>query len=426
MSVKVEKLDGNMAKLTIECSAEEFEGALNKAYLKNKAKIQLPGFRKGKAPRYMIEQAYGEGVFYEDAANELIPDAYEAALKDDACKDLEIVSRPEVGLEQIGKGQAFIFTCEVALKPEVELGKYKAFRVAKKKAEVSDEELSKEFDRIREQYSRMINVEDRPVANGDIAVIDYEGFSDGVPFDGGKGEGHELVIGSHSFIDTFEEQLIGKNIGEETEVNVTFPKEYHEPKLAGKPATFKVKINAIKVKELPELDDEFAGEASDFETFEEYKADVVKKLSEKKQADLDNERRDTILKKAVENAKMDIPEAMIDEQARELVNNYAQRLQMQGLSIDMYMKYTGQTPESMKEQFKEEAKTRIQNSLVLEAIAKAENVEVTDDDMEKEFENMAKMYQMEADKVKELLGDEEKANIRKDLAAQKALELITK
>ncbi len=426
MSVKVEKLDGNMVKLTIECSAEDFEGALNTAYLKNRGKITLPGFRKGKAPRYMIEQQYGVGVFYEDAANELIPDAYEKALQDDACKDLEIVSRPEVGVEQIEKGKPFIFTCEMALKPEVELGKYKAFRIAKKKAEVSDEEVDAELNRIREQNSRTVTVEDRPVQANDIAVIDFEGFVDGVAFEGGKGENHELVIGSHSFIDTFEDQLIGKNIGEETEVNVTFPKEYQAENLAGKAAMFKVKINAIKVKELPELNDEFAEEVSDFENLADYKKDITEKLAEKKQADLDNTRKNEILKKAVENAKMDIPAAMIEDQAKELVNNYAQRLQMQGLSIDMYMKYTGQTLESMTEQFKDEAKNRIQNSLVLEAIAKEEKIEVSDEDMDQEFEKMAKMYQMTADKVKELLGDEEKKSIRKDLAAQKALDLITK
>ena len=425
MSVKVEKLEGNLAKLTIECSAEEFENALNKAYLKNKNQIQIPGFRKGKAPRAMIEKMYGAGVFYEDAANDLIPDAYEKALEDEACKELDIVAQPEINVEQIGKGEAFIFTAEVTLKPEVELGQYKGFEdIEKKTAEVTDEEVETELNRVREQNSRTVDVDDRPVQDGDIAVIDYEGFCDGEAFDGGKGENHELTIGSHSFIDTFEEQIIGHNIGDEFDVNVTFPEEYHAEELKGRPAVFKVKVNGIRYKELPELDDEFAGEVSDFETLDEYKEDLKKTIQTRKQSELDNERRDAILKKAVENAKFEIPEKMIDFQARQLVNDYAQRLQMQGLSMEMYMKYTGQTMASMTEQMKDQAKMRIENSLVLEAIAKAEGIEVTDEDIQKEIERMAETYQIEPEKMNEYLSDAEKDNIRRDLTVQKALDLI--
>jgi len=426
MSVKVEKLDGNMAKLTIESTVEEFELALEKAYQKNKNKIQLQGFRKGKAPRAMIEKVYGAGVFYEDAANEIIPTLYEKAMAEDECKELEVVARPEIDVLQIEKGKTFIFTAEVALKPVVELGKYKAFRVAKKKAEITAEDVDAELKRVQEQNARTITVEGRPVQDKDIAVIDYEGSVDGVPFEGGKADGHELTIGSHSFIDNFEEQLIGHNAGEDVLVKVKFPKEYHAENLAGKKAEFKVKIQAIKARELPELNDEFAEEVSDFDTIAAYKEDIEKKLAEKKQNELDNERKQSILKKAVENAKMEIPEAMITEQARQLVNDYAQRMQMQGISMDMYLKYTGQTIDGMTEQFKDEAKNRIENSLVLEAISKAENVEVTDEDVEAELQKMAEMYKMELSKVKELMGEYEIANLKKELAADKAFEIITK
>ena len=427
MSVKVERLDGNMAKITIESTVEEFEDALNKAFQKNKNRINVQGFRKGKAPRAMVEKIYGPGIFYEDAANELIPELYDKAMESDECKDLDIVSRPEIDVTQIEKGQTFIFTAEVALRPEVELGQYKGFEdIEKKTAEVTDEEVDQEIDRVRDQNSRTITVEDRPVQDGDIAVIDYEGFESGVAFEGGKGENHELTIGSHSFIPGFEEQLIGHSTGEEFDIDVTFPEQYHSEDLAGKPAVFKVKINSIKTKELPELNDEFAEEVSDFDTLAEYKEDTKKKLAERKQQGLDAEFKQAVLRKAVENAKMDIPQAMIDEQARSLVNDYAQRLQAQGLSMDMYLKYTGQKLEDLQTQFADEAKTRIENSLVLDAIAKAENVEVTEEDIEKEFENMASMYQMEIDKIKEIIGDAEKENMKKDLAAQKAYDLITK
>ncbi|MBP5223967.1 MAG: trigger factor [Lachnospiraceae bacterium] len=425
MSIKVEKTDGNMAKITIESTVEEFEAALQKAFQKNKNRINVQGFRKGKAPRAMIEKIYGPGIFYEDAANEIIPELYDKAMEDEACKALDIVSRPEIDVVQVEKGKPFVFTAEVALRPEVELGQYKGFEdIEKKTAEVTDEEVDQEVNRVREQNARTVTVEDRPVQDGDIAVIDYEGFESGVAFDGGKGENHELTIGSHSFIPGFEEQLIGRNAGEEFDIDVTFPEEYHAKELAGKPAVFKVKINAVKFRELPELNDEFAEEVSDFDTLAEYMEDTKKKLVERKQSGLDAEYRQAVLRKAVENAKMLIPQAMIDEQARTLVNDYAQRLQQQGLSLDMYFKYTGQTLEDLQAQFTYEAKTRIENSLVLDAIAKAENVEVTEEDFEKEYQNIADTYRMELDKVKEIVGEEGKENMRKDLAAQKAFELI--
>ena len=425
MSIKVEKTDGNMAKITIESTVEEFEAALQKAFQKNKNRINVQGFRKGKAPRAMIEKIYGPGIFYEDAANEIIPELYDKAMEDEACKALDIVSRPEIDVVQVEKGKPFVFTAEVALRPEVELGQYKGFEdIEKKTAEVTDEEVDQEVNRVREQNARTVTVEDRPVQDGDIAVIDYEGFESGVAFDGGKGENHELTIGSHSFIPGFEEQLIGRNAGEEFDIDVTFPEEYHAKELAGKPAVFKVKINAVKFRELPELNDEFAEEVSDFDTLAEYMEDTKKKLVERKQSGLDAEYRQAVLRKAVENAKMLIPQAMIDEQARTLVNDYAQRLQQQGLSLDMYFKYTGQTLEDLQAQFTDEAKTRIENSLVLDAIAKAENVEVTEEDFEKEYQNIADTYRMELDKVKEIVGEEGNENMRKDLAAQKAFELI--
>ena len=424
--MNIERLDHNMVKLTIEVSAEDFEKAMQQAYLKNRNRIQIQGFRKGKAPRIMIEKMYGPEVFYEDAANSLIPDAYEKALESEEGKALDVVSQPEIDVTQIEKGQPFIFTAEVAVRPEVTLGEYMNLGVEKKLAEVSDEEVDQELQKTREQNARTITVEDRPAAIGDIAVIDYEGFCEGVAFDGGKGENHELELGSHSFIDTFEDQIAGKNIGDEFDVNVTFPEEYHAENLAGKPAVFKVKLNGIKVKELPELDDEFAEEVSDFDTLDEYREDVKKKLAEKKQADLDNEYRDEVLKKAVENAEMDIPQAMINDQARQLVNEQAQRFQQMGLSMEDYMKYTGSTVEMLQEQMKDQAETRIKNSLVLAAIAKKENIEISDEDVKAEIENMAKMYQMDTEKMEEYLNDTDRDNIRKDLAIQKAVELISK
>ena len=425
MSLTVEKLEGNMAKLTIEATAEEFENALNRAYLKNKNQITLQGFRKGKAPRVMIERVYGEGVFYEDAANLLIPDAYAAALETEEGKELDIVSRPEIDLVQVKKGEPFIFTAEVALRPKATLGAYKDLGIEKKPAEVTEEDINAELDRVREQNSRMITVEDRPVQDKDIVTIDFEGFMDGTPFEGGKGEDYNLTIGSHSFIDTFEDQLIGKNTGDDCEVNVTFPENYQAAELAGKPALFKVKIKKIQEKELPELNDEFAEEVSEFDTLSEYKEDVRKKLADQKEEAAKGEYRTEVLKKIVENAEMVIPDPMIDYEAENMVNDYAQRLKMQGLSIDMYMQYTGQTMDQLKDQMKDQARTRIENSVVLEAIAEAENIEVSDEDIDAEIKKMAENYQMEEDKLKEMMSEREKDSMRTDLKLQKALDLIT-
>ena len=421
MSVQVEKLEKNMAKLTIEASAEEFEAAMQKAYLKNKNKINIQGFRKGKAPRIMIEKMYGPGVFYEDAANEIIPEAYSKAAEESG---LEIVSRPEIDVTQIEKGKSFIFTATVAVKPEVTLGEYKGLEYNAEPVEVTEEDLAAELKRVQEQNSRTVTVEDRAVENGDITTIDYEGFVDGTPFEGGKAENQELVIGSHSFIDTFEEQLVGKNIGEEVEVNVTFPEEYHAKELAGKPAVFKVKVNGIKVKELPELDDEFASDVSDFDTMDEYKEDVKKKLLEKKEKEAKTAKENALVEKAIENAQMEIPDAMIETQARQMVDDFAQRLQMQGLSMQQYMQYTGMDVPKMVEPMKPQAQKRIKTRLVLEKIAETESIEVTDEEINAEIEKMASAYKMEADKLKEYMGDAEKENMKKDLAVQKAVDLL--
>lgn len=421
MSFQVEDLGKNMVKLTIEATAEDFEKAIEKAYHKNKGKINVQGFRKGKAPRAIIEKMYGAGIFYEDAANEIIPDAYDAAVKESG---LDIVSRPSIDVTQVEKGKSFIFTAEVAVKPTVTLGQYKGVEVEKANTEVSEEELNAELDKAREQNSRTVTVEDRAVQSGDIATIDYEGFMDGTPFEGGKGENHELTIGSHSFIDTFEEQLIGKNIGEECEVNVTFPQEYHAPNLAGKPATFKVAVKGIKVKELPELDDDFAQDVSEYETLEEYKESVKKDIAEKKEKEARSAKEDAVIEKIVENAQMDIPQPMVETQKRQMVDEFAQRLRMQGLTLEQYMQFTGMTPEKFLETVEPQALKRIQSRLVLEEIVKAENITVSDEEMENEMKRMAENYSMELDKVKEMLGEEEKKLLMTDLQVQKAIDFV--
>ena len=421
MSYRVEDLGKNMVKLTIEADAAEFEEALQKAYLKNRNRISVQGFRKGKAPRSIIEKLYGAGIFYEDAANLIIPDAYEKAAQESG---LEIVSRPEIDVEQIEKGKPFIFTAEVAVKPEVTLGQYKEIEVEAKPVEVTAEELDAELGRVREQNSRMITVDDRAVEDGDITTIDYEGFADGVPFEGGKGENQTLVIGSHSFIDTFEEQLIGKKIGEEAEIHVTFPEDYHAKELAGKPAVFKVTVKEIKVKELPNLDDEFAQDVSEFNTLEEYKADLEKTIRERKEKDAKRAKEDAVVEKIIENAQMEIPQAMIDSQARQMADEFAQRLQMQGMQMDQYLRYTGLDADKFVETTKPQALKRIQTRLVLEAVVKAENIQVPDEELEKEFEEMAKAYQLETDKLKELIGEKEKEQMKMDLAVSKAVDLV--
>ena len=421
MSVQVEKLEKNMAKLTIEVSADELEKAIEKVYQKQKKNISIPGFRKGKVPRAMVEKMYGKEVFYEDAANELIPAAYEKAY--DECGE-NIVSTPKVDVVQIEAGKPFIFTAEVALKPEVTLGAYKGIEVDKVEVTVSDEEVNAEIDRERERNARSISVSDRAVQDKDQTVIDFEGFVDGVAFQGGKGENYPLTIGSGAFIPGFEEQLIGKNIGEECDVNVTFPEEYHAEDLAGKAAVFKVTVKEIKEKQLPGLDDEFAAEVSEFDTLAEYKEDVKKNLTEKREKDVKNAKEDAVVDAIIENATMDIPEAMIETQQRQMIQEFAQNIQMQGLSIDQYFQFTGLTPEAMMEQVKPQAEKRIKSRLVLEAVAKAENITVSDEDFDKEVEKMAEMYQMEAAKVKESIGEEGKKQMMEDLAVQKAAEFV--
>ena len=422
MSLQVEKLEKNMAKLTIEVSAEEFDAAIEKAYQKNKGKMNIQGFRKGKAPRQMIEKMYGVGVFYEDAANIIIPEAYSKEVAE--CKDIEIVSQPEIDVVQIEKGKSFIFTAVVATKPEVELGEYKGIQVEVSVPEIKDEDVEAELKKAQEEQARTVPVEDRPVADGDIATIDFEGFVDGVAFEGGKGTDYALTIGSHSFIDTFEEQLIGKNIGEEVEVNVTFPEEYHAEELKGKPALFKVTIKEIKVKELPELDDDFAQDVSDFDTLAEYKEDIKAKLVEKAEKVAKNEKEEKLIDAIIANSKMDIPEAMIETQQDQMVREFANRIASQGLSFDQYMQFTGMTMDAMKEQMKPQALKRIQVRLVLEAIAAKEAFEITEEDIEKELETMASMYQMDIAKLKEIVSDNEKEAMKKDIAVSKAAELI--
>ena len=423
MSVQVEKLEKSMAKLTITVEAAKFDAAVDSAYQKNKGKIALPGFRKGKAPRAMIEKMYGTGVFFEDAANELIPEAYETAAKE---SELEIVAQPEIEVTQMDKGTDFIFTATVAIKPEVTLGDYKGIEVEKKEAEVSEEEITAEIDKAREANSRLITIEDRATEDGDTVIIDFDGYVDGKQFEGGYAEDYTLVLGSHSFIDNFEDQLVGKNLGEDVEVNVTFPEEYHVDELKGKPALFKVKIKEIQKKELPELDDDFAQDVSDFDTLDEYKADVEKKILENKENQIKREQEDQIIEKIIENAQMEIPQQMIAAQTRQMTQEFAQRLQSQGLSLEQYMQFTGLTPQKMMEDLEPQALKRIQSRLVLDAVVAAENIEASDEEIDKELENMASMYQMEIDKLKELIGDDEKKQIGMDLAVQKAVEFVVK
>lgn len=421
MSVQVEKLEKNMAKLTIEVSAEELEKAVQAAYLKERGKISVPGFRKGKVPRNMIEKMYGAGIFYEDAANTLIQENYPAAV--DECGE-DIVSRPTIEVTQIESGKPFIFTAEVALRPEVKLGKYLGVQVTKIDTTVSDAEVEEALEKERNNNARTVSVTDRTVAMGDTAVIDFEGFVDGVAFEGGKGENHPLEIGSHSFIDTFEDQLVGKNVGDEVEVNVTFPEEYHAADLAGKPAVFKVKINEIKTKELPELDDEFAQDVSEFDTLAEYKEDLKKRLTEQKENEAKRTKEDEAIQKIIDKSSMEIPEAMLETQCENMVNDFAQRIAQSGLSMEQYMQFSGLTIEKLKEQVRPEAETRIKSSLVLEQIAKDENIEVTDAEIDAEVEKMAAAYGMEADKLKEYMGDAEKESMKRDLAVTKAVDLI--
>ena len=421
MSVQVENLEKNMVKLTIEVPAEELEKAIDAAYKKQKNQISIPGFRKGKVPRAMVEKMYGVEVFYEDAANTLMQQNYPSAVEESG---VDIVSRPSIDVVQIEKGKPFIYTAEVAVRPEVTLGKYMGVTVTKIDTSVSDDEVAEALEQQRNNNARTISVTDRPVAVGDTAVIDFEGFVDGVAFEGGKGENHPLEIGSHTFIDNFEDQLVGKNAGDEVEVNVTFPEQYQAADLAGKPATFKVKINEIKAKELPELDDEFAQDVSEFDTLAEYKESLKKNLEEKKENEAKRTKEDEAVQKIIDKTKMDIPEAMIDTQCETMIEEFAQRIAQSGLSMDQYLQFSGLTVDGLKEQVRPEALSRIQASLVLEQIAKDENIEVSDDDVNAEIEKMAASYGMEADKLKEYMGDAEKESMKKDLAINKAVELV--
>ena len=421
MSVTVEKLEKNMAKLTIEVSADELEKAIQAAYLKQKNRINIPGFRKGKAPRAMIEKMYGAGIFYEDAANALIPNAYSEALAE--CEET-IVSQPSIDVVQLEKGKPFIFTAEVALKPEVTLGEYKGLEVPKSELEVTEEEVAGELRKEQESNSRTIDVDDRAVADGDKVTLDFEGFVDGEAFDGGKGTDYPLTIGSGAFIPGFEEQLVGAEIGKETEVNVTFPENYQAENLAGKPAVFKCTVKKIEVKELPELDDEFAKDVSEFDTLEEYKADIKKNLEEKKADAAKRAKEDAAVDAAIEKASMEIPDAMIDTQVSNMIEDFARRIQSQGLTMEQYLQFTGMTPAALQEQMKPQALKRIQSRLVLEKIAEVENIQISDEKLDEEIAQMAEMYKMDVEKLKEVLGDAEKEQMKKDLAVQEAVTLI--
>lgn len=421
MSFTVETLENNTAKFTITVDAAKFEDAIKKAYEKKKGDFSVPGFRKGKVPQNMVEKMYGAGVFYEEAANICMPEAYDEAATESG---LEIVSRPEVDVTQIEKGKDFIFTATVALKPEVELGEYKGIEVETTPVEVTDEDIEAEINKVREQNSRIVPVEDRAIEDGDIANINFEGFIDGVAFDGGKGEDYALTIGSHSFIDTFEEQLIGKNVGDNVDVNVTFPEQYQAAELAGKPATFKVEILSIKKKELPEVDEDFVQDISEFDTVDEYKEDVKKTITERKENAAKVEKENKIIEKIIEDSKMEIPDAMVDEQARMMVNEMAQNMQAQGFTIQQYMQMTGLTAETMAEQMKPQALKRIQSRLVLEAIAAAEKIEISEENVDEQLQKMAENYQMEFETLKGYMGENEIKQMKSDLAVQKAVDLI--
>lgn len=422
MSVKVENLEKNMAKLTIEVAVEEVDKAIEAAYQKQKKSISMQGFRKGKVPRAMVEKMYGVEVFYEDAANILMQNAYPTAMDESG---LDIVSQPTVDVVQLEKGKTFIFTAEVAVKPEVELGTYKGVTVTKADTSVKAAEVNAEVEKEREANARTVSVTDRGVKKDDITIIDFEGFIDGTPFEGGKGENHELLIGSHSFIDTFEDQLVGKNVGDDVEVNVTFPEDYHAAELAGKPALFKVKIHEIKVKELPKLDDDFAQDISEFDTLKEYKADLKKKMVEEKERAAKRAQEDEAIQAIIDDSKMDIPEPMLQLQCQQMIDGMAQQMAQQGLSMDQYFQFTGTSMDQLMEQVKPEATNRIKASLVLEAIAAKEQFEISEEDVEAEITKMAEMYHMEVEKIKEIMGENEKESIKRDLSIQAAVNLIT-
>ena len=421
MSVQVENLEKNTAKLTIEVPAEKFEEAVQHSYNKNKGKFNIPGFRKGKAPFNMIKKMYGVGVFYEDAVDEVIDASYPDAAKESG---LEIVSRPSISIEEIEEGKAFVYTAVVAVKPEVTLGEYKGVEVQKTKSEVTEEDIETEIKRAREKNSRLITVEDRGIEDGDQVTIDCDGSVDGKRFEGGKAEDYPLTIGSHTFIDNFEEQLIGKTTGEECEVNVTFPAEYHVEELKNKPAVFKVKVKEIQRKELPEANDDFASEVSDFDTMEEYKKDLTEKLQAEKIEAAKTADEDKVVAKVIENATMEIPDQMVEEQVNGMVNDYARRLESQGISFKQYVEITGMTAEKIGEQMKPQAIKRIQTRLVLEAVVKAENIQADDAAVEEQFDKMAEDFKMDKEQIKGMFGEEQMAQLKEDLAVQKAIDFL--
>lgn len=421
MAVKTEQVEKNLVKITFEVSREKFEEGINESYKKNKSKFNIPGFRKGKVSKQIIEKYYTEAVFYDDAINYVLPDAYDAAVKE---AELDVVARPEIDVEEIKQGEPVVFTALVTTKPEVKLGKYTGIEVAKIENNVTDEDVDKDLEMARQRNARLVSIEDRAVENGDIAVIDFEGFCDGVAFDGGKGENYELEIGSGSFIPGFEEQIIGAKIGDDIEVNVTFPEEYHVDTLKGQPALFKVKVHAIKVRELPELDDDFASEVSEFETLAEYKESIKKRLTEQAENRAKQETENAIIDKACENAEVDIPKAMIEAQIDKMINDFAQRLSYQGMNLDMYLQYTGSTLESMRESFKEQAQKQCKVTLVIEAIIAKEGLEATEEEIEEKIVEMSKIYNMELDKLKGLLRPEEMDGISNEVKFSKAIDMM--
>lgn len=422
MAVKCEEVEKNLSKLTFEVSAEDFEKAIDRAYNKNKNKFDIPGFRKGKAPKAIVIKNYTKAIFYDDALNDVLPQAYETALKESG---LDVVARPEFDVEEIKDGEPVVFTALVTTRPDVKLGEYKGIKVAKVDYTVTDEDVDKDIESVRARNARLVSIDDRAVQTGDTAVIDFEGFVDGVAFEGGKGENYELEIGSNTFIPGFEDQLIGANIDDLVDVNVTFPEEYHAEELKGKPALFKVKVNEIKVRELPELDDDFASEVSEFETLAEYKADVKAKLEEKAKEKAEAEIQNAVVDKAIENAEFDLPDAMVDMQVDNMINDMAQNLSYQGMSLDMYLQYTGQTIDSMKEMYRENAKKQVSAGLVIDAISKAEGVEVTPEELEMNLVDMSKKYNMELDKLKELISEPELDSIKKEMVFTKTIEMLT-
>lgn len=421
MAVKNEQIEKNLVKLTFEVSAEDFDKAINQVYKKNVKKFNVPGYRKGNAPRKIIEKYYTEAVFYDEAINSVLPQAYDEALKESG---VESVARPEIDVEEIKKGEPVVFTALVTTKPEVKLGDYKGIEVEKIDHTVTDEDVDKDIEATQKKNARLITVDDRAIENGDIAVIDFEGFVDDVAFEGGKGEDYELEIGSGTFIPGFEEQLVGAETDADVDVKVTFPEEYHAENLAGKDAVFKVKVKEIKKRELPELDDDFASEVSEFDTMDEFRADVRKKLEEAAENKAKVETENAVIDKVIENAEFDLPDAMVETQIDNSVRDFAQRLSYQGMNLDMYMQYTGMTMDALRAQFAEQAKKQLSGSLVLEAIQKAEGIEAGPEEVELELVDMSKKYNMELDKLKELLGDAEKESIKKDLEIQKTITMI--